>query len=163
MVRVEGDFQRLDFSVLCKVLLECFRGHVLRDLSNEDVVVNNLLRVRSEKVIVVGEGSAGLAFSELEVSELLACLLELVFLGDGHDGRVEGSVDVSSNLWNPAEDDAGLLLEVSGEFGGRGDVLGEVVDVKVVLSAVGGVNHLHGVVLVVFLFGFVGFLVVCLF
>ena len=132
------------------MLLKLLRAHVLGDLSHENVVVDDFLWVGSEKVVVVGEGSAGLAWGELEVSELLASGLELVFLGDGHDRGVEWAVDVSSDLRDSGEDDAGLLLEVGGEFGARGDVLGEIVDVKVVLSAVGGVDHLHCCVFVCF-------------
>lgn len=88
MVRVERDLERLDLSELGEELLQLKWLHGLWDLAHKDVVIHNLLGVGPEQVVVIGEGTAWLVWHKLEVSELLAGGLELVFLWDGDDGRV---------------------------------------------------------------------------
>ena len=123
------------------MLLECFRAHVLRDLSDEDVVVNNLLGVGAEKVIVKGKRTGRLAWGELEVAHLFAGNLELVLFWDLHDSRVEGAVQIASDLRNTGEHDSSLILEDGGELGAGGLGLGQVVEVEVVLGTLGVVHN----------------------
>lgn len=86
MIRVKRNLERLDVTVLREVLLQVLRGHLLGYLAHEDVVVDDLLRVRAQQVVVEGEGAGGLALGELKVAKLLAGLVEFVLLWDGHDG-----------------------------------------------------------------------------
>ena len=148
-VRVEGDLQGLDVTVAGEVLLELLGGELLGDASHKDVVVDDFLGVRSEQVVVEGKGTGGLAWGELEVAHLLAGKDELVLLGDLHDGGIEGTVKVASDLWNTCEDDSGLGLQDGGKLGARGFSLGQVVEVEVVLGTL-GVVHNHFVLIFVF-------------
>jgi len=43
------------------MLLQLWRGQCLGDFADKDVVVNNLLRVRSEEIVIEGQGAGGLA------------------------------------------------------------------------------------------------------
>ena len=106
------------------MLLELFGRHLLWDFPDKEVVVNNLLWVGSQQVVVVRKSTTWLAWSKFEVAEGLACLLEFVFFRNGHDGGVEGSVNITSYLRNSAKDDASLVLEVGGELGACGDIFG---------------------------------------
>ena len=96
------------------MFLKLLRGQFLGDLTHEDVVVNDLLGVGSKQVIVIGEGTAWLVWDKLEVSELLAGGLELVFLWDGDDGGVEGTIDVSADLRDSVEYDVCLVFQMGG-------------------------------------------------
>ena len=82
------------------MFLKLLRGQFLGDLTHEDVVVNDLLRVATEEIVVEGEGTGRLTWSELEVAHLLAGKSKLVLLRDCHDSRVEWAVQVTSDLWH---------------------------------------------------------------
>ena len=86
MVGAEGDFQRFDVTIAGEVLLQLWRAQCLGDFADKDVVVNNLLRVRSEEIVVEGQGAGGLTIGQLEVTHLFASKSKLVILGDRHDG-----------------------------------------------------------------------------
>ena len=158
MVGVEGDLEGLDVTVAREVLLETVWGKFLGDFTHKDVVVNDLLRVGAKEVVIKGKSAGWLSVSKLEVAHLLASESELVFLGDGHDGRVERTVDVASDLRHTREDDAGLLLQDRCEAGRCSLTLWEVVQVEVVLGALSRVDcHFDFVLLfvdVVFCFCF---------
>lgn len=151
MVRVERDLQGLDITVALEVLLKGHRGNLLGDAANENVVVDDLLGVGAEQVVVEWEGTRGLAIGELKVAHLLACESELVLLGDRHDRRVEGAVQITADLGHALKHNAGLRLEDRGEAGGGGLGLGEVVQVQIVLGSLGCVHYHFDY----FFFGFV--------
>lgn len=132
MVSVEGDLQRLDVTILGEVFFKFGGRDIGGDFAHEDVVVNELLGVGSEEFVVVGESTARLAI-ELEVAEGFTGLLELGVVSYGDDGSEEGFVDVTTNLRLSIELDIGLFLEVFGELDGGVLLLGEVVDVEIVL------------------------------
>ena len=124
VVRVERDFQGLDFSVLGEVFLKFFWSQVLGNFPNENVLVDNLFRIGSKKVIIVGKSATWLSWSKLEVAELLASGLEFIFFWNCHDGGIKGSVDVTSDLWISAKDDVSLLFEVVGKLGAGSEIFG---------------------------------------
>ena len=111
MVRVEGDLEGLNLTIAREVLLKGLRRDLLRDLAHEDVVIDDLLRVGAEKIVVEGKSAGGLAIGELEVSHLLAGEGKLVLLGDRHDGRVEGTVQVTTDLRHALKHNTGLRLK----------------------------------------------------
>ena len=123
------------------MLLESVGGELLGDASHEDVVVDDFLGVGAEEIVVEGEGAGGLAWGELEVAHLFAGNLELVLFWDLHDSRVEGSVQIASDLRNTGEHDSSLVLEDGGELGAGGLGLGQVVEVEVVLGTLGVVHN----------------------
>jgi len=102
MIGVEGDLEGLDVTILDEVLLKELWGHLLGDLTHEDVVVHDLLWVRAKKVVVEGEATGWLSVGKLKVTQLLAGLDELVLLGDRHDSGVEGAVEITSDLGHTA-------------------------------------------------------------
>ena len=99
-----------------------FWRQVLGNFPHENVLVDNLLRIGSKKVIIVGKSATWLSWSKLEVAELLASSLEFVLFWNCHDGGIKGSVDVTSDLWISAKDDVSLLLEVLGKLGACSEI-----------------------------------------
>lgn len=126
MVGVERDFQTLDFSELREMLLKVLVFHFLRELSNEDVVVNELLLMSTEEVLVELESSAALSI-DLEVFHLLHGVLELLSIGNAENSAEEWSGVVSLDLGLILEDDTSLVLEDLGQLDGGEVVLWEVV------------------------------------
>jgi hypothetical protein len=61
MVRIERYLKTLDLSILLKFGLEVLMALISWDLSDEDVVVNELLFVASQKLLIELEGSAPLS------------------------------------------------------------------------------------------------------
>jgi len=132
VVGVERHLEGLDLSVLLELLLELGGGDVGGDLADEDVVLVEFLGVGSEELVVVGEGTARLVV-ELEVAEGLASLSKFLVIGDGDDSGVERFVEISTNLRLAVKLNVGLVLEVASKLDGGVVLLGEVVDVEVVL------------------------------
>lgn len=97
MVLINGDLAGDDITVALEHLLKTFGVDILGDLSDKEVVVNETGDVGTEKVGLVGKGSAGLAFKR-EVSELLGNLDELVGVVDLDDSGVEGFVLFTTDL-----------------------------------------------------------------
>merc|ERR1711893_287680 len=62
-------------------------------------------------------------------------------LRDGHDGRVEWAVEITTDLRHALKHDASLLLENRCESSAGGIRLGQVVKVEIVLGSLG---RLHG-------------------
>ena len=132
------------------MLFELLGSELLWDASHKDVVVDDLLGVGSEQVVIEGKSARWLAWGELEVAHLLAGVDKFILFGDLHDGGVEGSVKIASDLWNTCEYNSGLGLKDGSELGARGFSLRQVVQVEVVLGTL-SVVHNH-FVLVVFVF-----------
>ena len=133
------------------MLLELGGSKFLRDAAHKNVVVDDLLRVGAEKVIVEWKRTRRLAGCELEVAHLLASELEFVLFRDLHDGRVEGTVQITADLRDTGQYDAGLVLEDRGEPCAGGFTLGQVVEVEVVLGTLSVVhNHFVDVFFVLF-------------
>jgi hypothetical protein len=143
VVWVEGDLEGLDFTVLGELLLEPLRvvNVILGDLGHKHVVLDKACLVAAEQLVVVGEGAAHLAV-DLEVSKLLAGLLESLLVWDNHDGGVEGTINVASELRLAIENNASSLLDQSGDVVGSDVLLGEIVHVEVVLLLCWVVDHL---------------------
>jgi len=57
VVGAEGDFQRLDVSIALKVFFKLLRSHFFRNSAHKDVMIDNLLWVRSKQVVVEGKGT----------------------------------------------------------------------------------------------------------
>jgi len=99
---------------------------------DEDVVVEQLVLVASEELLVEWKGSALLAFN-LEVSHLLASVIELLGVLDADHGRAEWSGKVSLDLRLGVKDNAGFLLEDVGNLVAGDVVLGEVIKIDKLL------------------------------
>jgi hypothetical protein len=97
VVLINGDLAGDDITVALEHVLKTLGVHILGDLSDEEVVVNETGDVGTEEVGLVGKGSAGLAFKR-EVSELLGNLDELVGVVDLDDSGVEGFVLFTTDL-----------------------------------------------------------------
>ena len=144
VIWVEGDLERLYVSIFGELVLEPLGVVIVvfGDLCHEHVVLHEASLVASEKLVVVGKGTTILSV-DLEVAELLACLLEAFVVGDDNDSGVEWAIYVASELRLAIKDNASLLLDQSSDCV-RGDViLGQIVQVKVVLLLSGVVNHGH--------------------
>jgi len=98
------------------------RLHVLWDSAHKDVVVKDLVGVRSEEIIIEWETTGWLALDEFEITKLLASNFELLLLWNRNDSGVEWAVDVSADLWDTVEHNLGLLLQEVGERS-RGEFL----------------------------------------
>ena len=140
MIGVQRDLQRLDVTIALEVLFKLLRRQILRDPAHEDVVINNFLGVGAEKVVVKRKGSGGLAFGEFEVAHLFAGKVEFLLLWDRHDGRIEGSVEVTTDLWHALEHDTRFILEYGSEAGACSLLLGQVVQVEIVLGSLSVVD-----------------------
>jgi hypothetical protein len=57
VIGVQRDLQRLDVAIALEVLFELLRRQLLGNSADEDVVIDNLLRVGAEEVIVERKGS----------------------------------------------------------------------------------------------------------
>ena len=126
MVTIEGDLQTLDVSVLIENFLKIFVFHIFWKLSNENVVIGELVLMSTEQVFVELEGSTLLAL-DLEVLHFLTSVLELLRIGDAENSRVERSGVISLDLWLTLESDTSLTLEDLTEFDGCEVILWEVV------------------------------------
>lgn len=124
-VWVEGNFQTLDLAHWLKEVVEILMLHVLWDFA-ENVVILQLLLVASKQLLVESKGTAWLLV-DLEVSHLVASIVELLGVLDTDHGRAELSGDVSLDLRLGVEDNSGFLLEDVGNL-----VAGDVVSWKVV-------------------------------
>lgn len=135
-VWVEGNFQTLDLAHWLKEVVEILMLHVLWDLA-ENVVILQLLLVASKQLLVESKGTAWLLV-DLEVSHLVASIVELLGVLDTDHGRAELSGDVSLDLRLGVEDNSGFLLEDVGNL-----VAGDVVSGKVV--QVNKLLWIHGI------------------
>jgi len=111
VIGVKGNLETLNITVFGEVFLKFFRFHVIGDLFDEKVVINESLGVGTEKLIVEGEGSARAAI-DFEISENLASLLELFRVRNLNDGCVEGFIDISLNLGNTFEFNASFFKKL---------------------------------------------------
>ena len=128
MVLVDGDLAGDDITVALEHVLKTFGVDILGDLSDEEVVVNETGHVGTEKVGLVGEGSAGLAFKR-EVSELLSNLDELVGVVDLDDGGVEGFVLFTTDLGHVLQVVASEVFDHLSEGSGGVVLCGKIVQV----------------------------------
>jgi len=80
------------------VFLKLLRRQFLGNFAHENVVIDNLLGVGSKEIVVEGEGTRRLSWRKLKVAHLFAGKGKLVLLGDSHDCRVEGAVQITSDL-----------------------------------------------------------------
>jgi hypothetical protein len=113
-----------------KVLMSEVQLFVLWDLA-EDVVVLQLFLVASEELLVECEGTAWLAV-DLEVSHLLASVVELLGVLDTDHGGTELSGDVSLDLRLGIKDNLGFVSKSDGNLV-AGDSLWQVVQVDKLL------------------------------
>jgi hypothetical protein len=105
--------------------------HVLGDLA-EDVMVLELLLVATKELLVEWKGTALLAI-DLEVSHLLAGVVELFGVLDADHGGTELSGDVSLDLGLRVKDDSGFVLEDDGNLVASDVVSWQVVEVDKLL------------------------------
>lgn len=117
VIGVKRDLKTLDITILGEVFLKLLGVHVGRDLLNEEVVINESLRVGTEQLIVERKSSA-LASINLEVSENCTSFLELLRVRDLEDGGVERFVEISLDLRYTLKIDSGFLKKLRNLNGG---------------------------------------------
>jgi len=138
VIWVDGDFQGFDWSILGEVFGEEIVGDWLVGWGLvENVVVGQFVFVASEKLLIERKGSAlvflaWLISFNLEVSHLITGLLVLNWVLDDDDGGVEGSEEVSSDLWSLLDDSTALLSESFSNFDGANLIFWEIVKIHVI-------------------------------
>ena len=150
MVWVEGNLETLDLSIFFKFFLEVSKLDVLWDVSDENVVGNELLLVVSEELLVKWKSTALLTV-DLKVSHLLTGSLEVFVLIDLDDSREEWFRHVSLDLWL-TDGEVGVGLEFLSDLDGTSLVLWKIVQVDEVLVFSDGWH---------FFFFYVSFVFVC--
>ena len=114
MVRVEGNLKTLNLSVLLEFLLEVSELDVLWDVSDENVVGDELLLIVSKELLVEWKSTAlfqsAVSSFDLKVSHLLTGILEVFVLIDLDNGGQEWFRHVSLDLWL-TDGEVGIVLE----------------------------------------------------
>jgi len=133
MIWVDGDFQGFNWSILREVCgKEIVSDWIRRWCLVENVVVGKFIFVASEKLLIERKGSAlvflaWLITINLEVSHLITGLFVLNWVLDDDDGGVEGSEEVSSDLWSLLDDSTALLSESFSNFDGADLIFWEII------------------------------------
>ena len=139
VIWVDGDFQGFDGSVLGEVFLEVIVSDSITAgwCLVEDVVIGQFVFVASEKLLIERKSSAleflvWLITVDLEVSHLVASFLVLNWVLDDDNGGVEGSEEVSSDLWSLLDDTTTLLSESLSDFDGADLILRKIIKIHVI-------------------------------